>query len=508
MYEEEKKNSFIKDLIIKLLYFFLFLFLFIWLYPAPKVNLDDVKVNVDKEVLDPLYKQIFNSNINSMKDAGRSYFTTDRLPNKAGDKVKISLKEMLSKKLLLEFTDEEGNACNADESYVEVTKTNDKEYNMRVYLSCNNKKDYINEIIGCNNICPSGTCNNITSSASSSIKRSTTGSTSNQNTVTKNTTTYVPTPGKNTTTTVYVDSNSGNNPNNDNNRKVTAYFNAQGGTNVNSQTVNVGSTAYEPATSRSGYTFKCWSTVSNDENCNYKFNFNTPLYSDITLYAQWQKVNNVQYEYVKTVWDPDYTWTTQYKTGSNVKIINQKTVNDESTNRKNYTYRTISWFFGREPSYSYGLWINNIPSNARNVRMTSLPIRFTSRSDIETYKRNRYSCVIQMVGYGCSTPYDDGIISNEDEQNHAVGSFTFNYSSLQKQNNRYRIDFQIYNQNVYDSDYQYLAPIKFTISWDEVTYNRVTKYQYSYKSTKTKYSTSNNDTSLLNDGYRLTGRTK
>ena len=94
MYEEEKKNSFIKDLIIKLLYFFLFLFLFIWLYPAPKVNLDDVKVNVDKEVLDPLYKQIFNSNINSMKDAGRSYFTTDRLPNKAGDKVKISLKDM------------------------------------------------------------------------------------------------------------------------------------------------------------------------------------------------------------------------------------------------------------------------------------------------------------------------------------------------------------------------------------------------------------------------------
>ena len=66
----------------------------------------------------------------------------------------------------------------------------------------------------------------------------------------------------------------------------------------------------------------------------------------------------------------------------------------------------------------------------------------------------------------------------------------------------------MYNYNVNGSNYQYLAPIKFVIKWEEPTYNYVTKYQYSYKRTYTKYSNSNYDSSLINDGYTLTGRTR
>lgn len=524
MYEEEKKNSFIKDLIIKLLYFFLFLFLFMWLYPAPKVDLDDVKVNVDKEALDPLYKQIFNNNIASMKNAGKSYFTTDRLPSKTGDKVKITLKEMLNKKLLLEFTDEEGNSCSEDESYIEVTKSTDSEYNMKVYLSCNNKKDYVNEIIGCTNVCPTGACTNVITNpagnGSGNGTKTTTnkGGNSTSKSPSKNTTTYVPVPGKNTTTTVYVptnnnDNNNNNNNNNNtkpNNRYVTVYFDPQGGSSVNPQTMLPGNTAYEPVSTRNEYTFKCWSTVPKDNSCSKRYDFNTPVYNDKTLYAQWQKNNNnnIEYEYIKTTWEPDYTWTTEYKTGSNIKRINTKTTIDDEYRTRSYTYRTISWFRGYDTTWNYGLWLNNIPANAENVRIKSYPAKFSSRSEIQNYKNNRFTCVIQMVGYNCPSAGDYAIIGNDELFDHSVGSFGFNTSSVYKSGSKYRINFNLHNNNVNGDTYQYLAPIKFTVSWDEPSYNKITKYQYAYKQTKTRYSTSNHDQNLLNDGYKLTGRTR
>ena len=110
MYEEEKKGSFIKDLIIKLLYMLLFLFLFMWLYPAPKVDLSDVEVKakVDKEELQPLFAGVFNDNINAMKEAAKSYYTVDRLPDTNGKSVKMSLQEMLNKKMVAPFVDANG----------------------------------------------------------------------------------------------------------------------------------------------------------------------------------------------------------------------------------------------------------------------------------------------------------------------------------------------------------------------------------------------------------------
>ena len=288
---------------------------------------------------------------------------------------------------------------------------------------------------------------------------------------------------------------------------MTVSFDSQGGTSVNSQTVNSGNTVYEPVTTRDGYTFKCWSTSSNDSSCSKKYNFNTPVYSNKTLYAQWQVNKNVEYEYVKTTWDTDNVWVTQYKTGNNVKLVDTKTAQEKNTTSKTYTYRTVSWFRGNDSTWDYGLWLNNIPSNAENVRFSSQPARFTSNSELQKYQANRYSCVIQMTGHGCPNPYEDDII-NAGDPNYGPGSFRFTHSGLQKIGNKYSIHFNLYNTNWHDSDYKYLAPIKFSVSWNEVTYTNVTKYKYAYKSTITKYSTSNNDKDLLNKGYVLTGRTR
>ena len=121
MYNEETNNRgrSIISALIKLLILVVFIFLLVWLFPT-------------KESLKPLYDDIFRNNINSMKDAAETYFTNDRLPKKVGDKVKITLAEMLNKKLLLPFVDKYGKECDLNKSYVEITKT-ETEYEMKVY---------------------------------------------------------------------------------------------------------------------------------------------------------------------------------------------------------------------------------------------------------------------------------------------------------------------------------------------------------------------------------------
>ena len=72
--------------------------------------------------LTPIYNRIFNDNIQTMKDAAEDYFTKERMPEKEGNKVKITLEEMISKKMLLEIKDKNGKSCDKKASYVEITK--------------------------------------------------------------------------------------------------------------------------------------------------------------------------------------------------------------------------------------------------------------------------------------------------------------------------------------------------------------------------------------------------
>ena len=106
--EETRKSTVIRDLIIKIFLILLFVFLITILFPMPNLT--------------AFYDSVFNNNVQSMKDAADSYFTKDRMPEKVGDSVKLTLQDMLDKKLILPFLDKDGNECDTKKSYVKVTK--------------------------------------------------------------------------------------------------------------------------------------------------------------------------------------------------------------------------------------------------------------------------------------------------------------------------------------------------------------------------------------------------
>jgi len=141
--DEEKKGFPVRDFLLKLVLIIIFVLLLMWLLPIKNNN------NVD---LSPLTDRIFNANIQQMKEAAIPYFTTERLPKNVGDDVKLTLQQMLDKKLLLPFTDKNGDTCDTQNSYVLVTKE-ETEYLMKVYLKCNEEEDYILVHIGCYSYC-------------------------------------------------------------------------------------------------------------------------------------------------------------------------------------------------------------------------------------------------------------------------------------------------------------------------------------------------------------------
>ena len=143
MYNENGKSYFFRDLIVKILLVLLFVFLLMWLFPMPNLN--------------PLYDKIFSQNISNMTDAAKSYFTVSRLPQNEGETKKLTLGDMINNKMIIEFTDSDGKACDVDKSYVEVTKKG-SEYVYKTNLACSNQEDYVIEYFGCYNVCEDGKC--------------------------------------------------------------------------------------------------------------------------------------------------------------------------------------------------------------------------------------------------------------------------------------------------------------------------------------------------------------
>ena len=159
MYEDRRETFSIKDVVLQLLFIVLLVFILIWLFPTKgylEKKLDGINAGID-EKLRPLYTRLFTDNILTMKDAAKSYFTTPRLPQEVGDKVKMTLGEMYEKGLLLELVDSNNNSCDTTKSYVELTKTQD-EFELKVTLSCSDKEAYIIEHLGCYDYCQGRLC--------------------------------------------------------------------------------------------------------------------------------------------------------------------------------------------------------------------------------------------------------------------------------------------------------------------------------------------------------------
>lgn len=142
---EERRRYPIRDFLIKLVLIIIFVLLLLWLLPTPKVNLKG------------LTGRIFNANIQTMKEAALPYFTTERLPQKIDESKKLTLQQMIDMKLLLPFTDKNGDTCDTEKSYVLLTKKSD-EYILKVNLKCKGEEDYILVYVGCYSYCESEIC--------------------------------------------------------------------------------------------------------------------------------------------------------------------------------------------------------------------------------------------------------------------------------------------------------------------------------------------------------------
>lgn len=141
--ENEKRRFPLVDFLLKLVLIIIFVLLLMWLIPWPN---NDV-----------LKDQIFNANLQEMKEAATMYFTTERLPQEVGDKTKLTLQDMLDLKLLLPFVDKNGKSCDVEKSYVSLEKL-ETEYLMKVNLKCSEEEDYILVHMGCYSYCTTDIC--------------------------------------------------------------------------------------------------------------------------------------------------------------------------------------------------------------------------------------------------------------------------------------------------------------------------------------------------------------
>ena len=131
-------------LFIILLLMFFFILILLWLYPRNTVN--------------SYGDRVFNENIEIMKDAARNYFTVDNLPKKNGESIKLTLEDMIDKRMVLPIKDKNGNTCNIEDSYVKAKRVSSDKYELKVSLTCGNETNYIIDTIGCYDVCNGNSC--------------------------------------------------------------------------------------------------------------------------------------------------------------------------------------------------------------------------------------------------------------------------------------------------------------------------------------------------------------
>ena len=157
MYNERRDSFSMKTVIVQFLFVALFIFILIWLFPMKSDLKNALNNSSETTDLSVFYDKIFNDNVIAMKDAAKSYYTTARLPKNVGDKVSMTLGEMLDKKIILPFVDSKGKQCSLTDSYVEITKY-DEEFVMKVNLKCSEQENYLLVYMGCYDYCSTAIC--------------------------------------------------------------------------------------------------------------------------------------------------------------------------------------------------------------------------------------------------------------------------------------------------------------------------------------------------------------
>lgn len=147
-----------KDFLGRVIIVLLFIFLLMWLFPMPNIDKLEEKVDNLEDRVTILTDRIYAENLEKLTDVARNYFTVSKLPKEVNGKVTLTLDEMLKKKLILEFTDKDGNSCDRTKSYVEITRL-EEEYEVKTVLTCGEVTDYVISYmdlecnLACNNQC-------------------------------------------------------------------------------------------------------------------------------------------------------------------------------------------------------------------------------------------------------------------------------------------------------------------------------------------------------------------
>ena len=165
--EYEKRGFPFRNFLLKLILIIVFVFLLCWLLPKFMVPAITKSLNengkncttatCENSGIKALTSQIFADNLEKMKNAAISYYTNERLPKNVGESDKMTLSDMIGKKIITPLIDKNNKAVDVEKSYVKITKVDD-EYILKVNIKDSEKEDYILVHLGCYNYCGSGVC--------------------------------------------------------------------------------------------------------------------------------------------------------------------------------------------------------------------------------------------------------------------------------------------------------------------------------------------------------------
>jgi len=125
--ESEKRINWL-SLFIKIVIIFIFILILIWL--------------ISKVIGNNKLSETFKNNINNMEKVSVDYFKTIDLPLEKGKSIKITLEELIEKKLILSTNNKSDNTCDVNKSFSEIIREKNK-YTIKTTLKCGKEEDTI-----------------------------------------------------------------------------------------------------------------------------------------------------------------------------------------------------------------------------------------------------------------------------------------------------------------------------------------------------------------------------
>lgn len=137
MYTEdyEKKDFPYRNFFLKLIVIIVAALLLVWFITSIVNSKDEVE-------MDGVVNETFYNNLDKMKSVALTYYTEDKLPVKIEKSTKVTLEELIQKKLIKPIKNQDKKLCNQKKSFIKITKKTD-EYLLKVNLVCGEEEDYI-----------------------------------------------------------------------------------------------------------------------------------------------------------------------------------------------------------------------------------------------------------------------------------------------------------------------------------------------------------------------------